>query len=117
VWTGFRGRVRSKTLNRNADHPINAMLNYAYAALMTKMRIQAIADRYDPVIGILHDQRERSKELTPSFALDLMEPHRPVADRVILKLIRDETFSDADFDLLNDGVVRVGPGLVRKMVK
>lgn len=105
-----------KPKNWNAAHPINAMLNYAYAALLTKMKIQAICDGYDPMIGILHDQRHKEKDVTASFALDLMEPHRPVADRGILKLIREETFSGADFDLQSDGVVRVGPGLVRKLV-
>lgn len=115
AWRVYRSRssvnTGNKMLNRNADHPINAMLNYAYAALMTKMKIQAIAEGYDPMIGVLHDQRRREKEITPSFALDLMEPHRPVVDRVILKLIAEETFSGADFDLQSDGVVRVSPGL------
>jgi CRISP-associated protein Cas1 len=105
-----------KPKNWNAAHPINAMLNYAYAALLTKMKIQAICDGYDPMIGILHDQRHKEKEITASFALDLMEPHRPVVDRGILKLIAEETFSGADFDLQSDGVVRVGPGLVRRLV-
>lgn len=117
TWRTFvsRSAVRSfaKARNRNADHPINAMLNYAYAVLMGQMKIKAIAEGYDPMIGILHDQRERNKELTPSFALDLMEPHRPIVDRGILKLIREETFSGADFDLQSDGVVRVNPELVR----
>ncbi len=103
-----------KPKNWNAAHPINAMLNYAYAALLTQMKIQAICDGYDPMIGILHDQRHKEKDVTASFALDLMEPHRPVVDRGILKLIREETFSGADFDLQSDGVVRVGPGLVRR---
>lgn len=96
-----------KPKNWNAAHPINAMLNYAYAALLTKMKIQAICDGYDPMIGILHDQRHKDKEITASFALDLMEPHRPVVDREILKLLREETFSGADFDLQSDGIVRV----------
>lgn len=119
AWRVYRSRssvnTGNKMLNRNADHPINAMLNYAYAALLTNMKIQAIADGYDPMIGVLHDQRRREKEITPSFALDLMEPHRPVVDRSILKLIREETFSGADFDLQSDGVVRVNPELVRRL--
>lgn len=105
-----------KPKNWNAAHPINAMLNYAYAPLLTKMKIQAICDGYDPMIGILHDQRHREKDVTASFALDLMEPHRPVVDRGILKLIRGETFSGSDFDLQSDGVVRVNPALVRRFV-
>lgn len=104
-----------KPKNWNASHPINAMLNYGYAVLLTKMKIQAICDGYDPMIGILHDQRHREKDLTPSFALDLMEPHRPVVDRVVLKLIAEETFSGADFDIQSNGVCRLNPGLARRL--
>jgi len=106
-----------KIRNFGASHPVNAMLNYAYAVLLTKMKIQAIADGYDPMIGILHDQRHKEKDLTPSFALDLMEPHRPVVDRVVLKLIADETFSGADFDIQSNGVCRVNPELVRYLTE
>ena len=101
--------------NRNASHPVNAMLNYVYTALLTDMKIKAIIDGYDPLIGIMHDQREAKKETTASFALDLMEPMRPVVDRVILRLIAEETFSGADFDLQSDGVVRVNPELTRRL--
>jgi CRISPR-associated protein Cas1 len=45
--------------NRRATNPINAMLNYAYAVLLTEMRIKAIADGFDPTIGIVHDRRIR----------------------------------------------------------
>jgi len=81
--------------------------------LMAEMRIGAIKDGYDPTIGILHDQREVKKELTPSFALDLMEPLRPVVDRAVLKLVREETFTGADFVLQSDGVCRLNPELAR----
>lgn len=116
-WRSFTTRSSlnssKKEPNRNASHPINAMLNYAYTALLTQTKIKAIADGYDPMIGVMHDQREKHKDNTPSFALDLMEPMRPVVDRVILKLIAEETFSGADFDLQSDGVVRVNPKLAR----
>jgi len=103
--------------NKNASHPINAMLNYAYAALLTRTKIQVICDGYDPMIGILHDQRHKEKDLTPSFALDLMEPKRPVVDRVILKLIADETFCGADFDIQSNGVCRLNPELARTLIE
>jgi CRISP-associated protein Cas1 len=32
--------------NRNAAHPVNAILNYAYAALESEIRIKAISDGY-----------------------------------------------------------------------
>jgi CRISP-associated protein Cas1 len=34
--------------NRNAAHPVNAILNYAYAALESEIRIRAISEGYDP---------------------------------------------------------------------
>lgn len=85
------------------------MLNYVYTVLERSVRIQAIADGYDPYIGIMHD---RIKPDRHSLVFDLMEPQRPVVDRVILKLISDHTFTVADFMLQPDGVVRVSPEMV-----
>lgn len=99
--------------NQHATHPINAMLNYTYALLESEVRIRAVADGYDPSIGIMHDRISPDRH---SFVFDQMEPLRPVADRRILELIRTETFSGADFDLQSDGVVRVNPGLVRRLL-
>lgn len=115
-WRSYTSRISQndkKWRNRNATHPINAMLNYAYAVLMADMRIKAIADGYDPMLGILHDQRDKGKDRTASFALDLMEPLRPVVDRAVLKLVRAETFSGADFVLQGDGVCRLNGELSR----
>lgn len=96
-WKAFNARSSvlsgKKWKNWRAANPINAMLNYVYAVPLTEMRIKAIADGYDPMLGILHDQRHKEKDRTPSFELDLMEPMRPVVDRVVLKLISEETFS------------------------
>jgi len=120
-WRAYTSRTSlnsgKKAENENASHPINAMLNYAYAVLLTEMRIEAIAAGYDPLMGILHDQRHKRKERTASFALDLMEPSRPVVDRAILSLIADETFSGADFQLQSDGVCRLNPELARAVAQ
>jgi CRISP-associated protein Cas1 len=89
------------------------MLNYAYSVFLTEMRTKAISEGFDPMLGILHDQRHYDKQRTPSFALDLMEPLRPVVDRAMLKLIAEETFSAADFQLQRDGVCRLNPELAR----
>ena len=59
--------------NRNAEHPVNAILNYAYAALESEIRIKAISEGYDPTIGIMHEGRDASSK----FIFDLMEPERP----------------------------------------
>lgn len=116
-WRSFRSRSsilnNMKHRNLHASSPVNAMLNYAYAVLLSEARIRAVADGYDPMLGVLHDQRTKRKELTPSFALDLMEPLRPVVDRAILKLVAEETFSGADFVLQRDGVCRLNSELAR----
>ena len=107
-------RTRRTVQNHRATHPINAMLNYAYGMLESSVRIQAIADGYDPSIGIIHG--EIIKPGRHTFVFDLMEPQRPVVDRGILKLIQEHTFSGADFMLQKDGVVRLNPELTNILI-
>jgi hypothetical protein len=38
--------------NRNAAYPVNAILNHAYAAPESEIRIKAISDRYDPTMEL-----------------------------------------------------------------
>jgi len=115
-WTRFfsRSAVKSngRMKNRFATHPVNAMLNYAYAALESSTRIDVIADGYDPTIGIMHDSWKPEKH---SLVFDLMEPMRLVVDRPILKMIRDEKFSGADFMLQANGVCRLNPQLASRI--
>jgi CRISPR-associated protein Cas1 len=74
-WTSIGQRSSPYHLagNRNAAHPVNAILNYAYAALESEIRIKAISDGYDPTIGIMHEGSDGSSK----FKFDLMEPERP----------------------------------------
>lgn len=98
-----------KPYNREASHPINAMLNYAYAVKLAHMQIAAIAEGYDPTIGIMHHAR-RGK---PAFIFDRIEPERPRVDALILDLVQRHAFSAADFALRKDGVCRLSPQLAR----
>jgi hypothetical protein len=69
--------------NRNAIHPINAMLNYAYRMLEIEARLACLAAGLNPSLGFLHlDRYDRD-----SLATDLMEAARPVADRHILGML------------------------------
>jgi CRISPR-associated protein Cas1 len=95
--------------NRNAAHPVNAMLNYAYTVLESEMRIKAIAEGYDPTIGIMHEGRDGSSK----FVFDLMEPERPKVDREVLDFVKATVFDPADFTIRGDGVVRLSPQLAR----
>ena len=111
-----RSALRTKRTIRNhrATHPINAMLNYVYTILESSVRIQAIADGYDPSIGIIHGDLIKPGRHT--FVFDFMEPQRPVLDRGILNLFQQHTFSGADFMLQKDGVVRLNPELARTLI-
>jgi CRISP-associated protein Cas1 len=95
--------------NRNAAHPVNAILNYAYTVLESGLRIKAIADGYDPTIGVMHEGRDGSSK----FVFDLMEPERPKVDRAVLDFVRATVFDPVDFTIRSDGVVRLNPQLAR----
>jgi CRISP-associated protein Cas1 len=98
--------------NRNATHPINAMLNYAYAVLEAQVRIQTVSEGYDPTIGIMHHDYRGG----PAFVLDKMEPLRPVADVEVLRLAMSAELNPSDFVLRSDGGCRINPNLGAALV-
>jgi CRISPR/Cas system-associated endonuclease Cas1 len=67
---------------------------------------------YDPMIGYLHSYDEDRAALV----FDLMEPLRPVVDRVVLDLVRYQTFKPADFTIRKDGVCRLNPEMARHVI-
>jgi exodeoxyribonuclease-3 len=98
--------------NRNAAHPVNTILNYAYAALESEIRIKAISDGYDPTIGIMHEGNDGSSK----FVFDLMEPERPNVDRAVLGFVKGHVFNSADFVIRKDGVCRLNLEMARMIV-
>jgi CRISPR-associated protein Cas1 len=101
--------------NRNAAHPVNAILNYAYATLESEIRIKAISEGYDPTIGIMHEGSDGSSK----YIFDLMEPERPKIDRAVLDFIKGHVFDPADFVIRTDGVCRLNrlnPEMARMVV-
>jgi CRISP-associated protein Cas1 len=98
--------------NRNAAHPVNAILNYAYSVLEGEIRIKAISEGYDPTIGIMHEGSDGSSK----FIFDLMEPERPNVDREALEFVKGHVFDPADFAIRSDGVCRLNPEMARMVV-
>src|ERR1700679_3765303 len=98
--------------NRNAAHPVNAMLNYAYAALESQIRIKAISEGYDPTIGIMREGSDGSSK----FIFDLMEIERPKVDRAVLDFIKAHVCDPTEFVIRSDGVCRVNPEMARMVV-
>jgi CRISPR-associated protein Cas1 len=99
--------------NRHATHPVNAMLNYAYAVLESQVRIATVAQGLDPTIGYLHSCRPGRVALV----YDLMEPLRPQVDHLVLSFTRSHTFAPSDFTLDTDGVCRLHPQLAKEVAQ
>lgn len=113
-WLSFSQRTSNKGkkgYNIGATHPVNAVLNYAYAILESHVRIEVIAKGYDPKIGYLHSY----KEGRDAFVLDLMEPLRPVVDRAIIEFIQSTVFQPTDFTIREDGICRLNPQMAKRV--
>ena len=111
-WLTYRGRSsvhECKPENRRATDPINAMLNYSYAVMHSRLQIQAIGEGYSPLLGIMH----RQKRSSASYILDMLEPERPKVDTALLGFIGSNVFSWADFVLRKDGTCRLSPQLAK----
>ena len=65
---------------------LNALLNYAYAHLLTQALQTLLATGLDPLYGIGHATRERATPL----AYDLMEPFRPLLDAWCFKWLETQ---------------------------
>jgi CRISP-associated protein Cas1 len=100
--------------NRRATHPMNAMLNYAYAVLESQVRSYVIGAGLDPSIGFFHGKNAYHQS---ALVYDLMEPYRPLVDRKLLEFVQRTTFSPSDFSLTPDGVCRLNPQLARNVVQ
>jgi len=109
---GHRTSAYPFARNRNASHPVNAILNYAYAVLQSQLQIEAIAQGYDPTLGIMHEGRDGSA----AFVFDLMEPYRPLVDSKVLEFVKGHTFKPADFVIRADGVCRLNPEMAQLVV-
>jgi CRISPR-associated endonuclease Cas1 len=112
-WVGHRRSRGNKT--KSARHPVQAMLNYGYAVLETQARIEVVKAGLDPMVGFLHRLRIDRLE-RPGLVLDLLEPMRPEVDRQVLRLVKEEKFSGADFTLTRNGTCRLHPQLARRIV-
>jgi CRISPR-associated protein Cas1 len=95
--------------NYHASHPINAMLNYAYAVQVSLLHEQLLANGFDPKLGIMHQERDYYS----AFAYDLIEIERPRVDLIVLDFVARQKFAAPDFILRKDGVCRLAPQLAK----
>lgn len=96
---------------KRAQTPAHAILNYLYAILQTEATIAAQRMGFDPSLGLMH----KDKRYRPSLASDLMEPVRPMADRIVFELLQDRELVRGEVVETREGVCRLGPRLCREL--
>jgi len=81
-----------------APDPVNALLSFAYALLQSELTVITESYGLDNFVGFLH----QSSHSQPALILDLMEPFRPLVDRLVVKLLLHDYTAD-DFVMTEQG--------------
>jgi CRISPR-associated protein Cas1 len=84
----FASRIR-----RPPRDPVNALLGFAYALVVTELVGALEAIGLDHQVGFLH----RVRSGRPSLALDLAEEMRPLTDRFVVGMLRRREIGAGDF--------------------
>ena len=107
-WTHFSYRVSPISGGpRHAMHPVNAILNYAYAIAAAQITRALQATGFDSAAGFLHADAEGRHSLT----YDVMELLRAGIDNAILPWVASQTWKRPDFPVTPEGTVRLQPTL------
>ncbi len=77
----FGKKAPQEREHKDAEHPVNQMLNYSYAVMGAIIHRSAIAHGLNTTLGIHHKYRFRSEPLV----YDLLEPMRPFCDLTLLR--------------------------------
>ncbi len=80
--------------SRDDDSPINAALNYGYAVVLSMVNREIVSRGYLTQCGICH----RNEYNQFNFSCDLMEPFRPIVDRLASEYSQE--FFDREVRLL-----------------
>ena len=82
---------------RTADTLVNAALNYGYTILLSAFSREVVANGYITQLGLFHDNVFNQFNL----ASDLMEPFRPLVDRMVAGMELQQFETDEKMQLVN----------------
>jgi len=99
--------------NKHATHPINAMLNYAYAVIAGMIKRKCMLVGLDVAVGSLHADNDRRD----SLCYDLLELLRGDVDYVLLSWAKTVKWRRTDFITSEKGVVSLDNNLRRVVVE
>nr|WP_304511769.1 CRISPR-associated endonuclease Cas1 [Desulfobacula sp.] len=88
----YRFKGRSK---RPAKNPFNAVLNYCYGVLYSRVEKACIIAGLDPFVGFMHTDNYNKK----SLVFDLIEPFRIFAEQTAVYLFTGKKAKDEYFDI------------------
>lgn len=84
---------------RPAKDEFNAMLNYAYGVLYSRMERALMLAGLDPYVGFMH----RDDYNTKSLVFDYIEPYRIHAERFVFRLFTGKKINKAYFQEITNG--------------
>lgn len=90
----FSGRSRMPALDE-----FNAMINYGYGVLYSKVEKACLIAGLDPYLGFLHTDNYNKK----SLVFDLIEMYRDLVDQTVVYLFTGKKVKDAFFDKHSSG--------------
>jgi CRISPR-associated protein Cas1 len=79
----------------------NACINYLYGMLRNQVETAVLSIGLDPAIGIMH----RDGYKMTSLVFDLMEPFRPMMDRLLITTILQNEFGADTFDVKDESLL------------
>lgn len=82
--------------SRAQENPINAALNYGYSILLSTFNKEIVSRGYLTQLGIFHDSQYNPFNLSS----DLMEPYRPLVDRLVFNLELNELTQEVKYALV-----------------
>ena len=101
---GFNERNR-----RPPKDPFNAVLSLTYTLAVAETAMALHTAGYDPCIGYYH-QLSHSRQ---SLACDLLEPLRPLADQLCLRMVAQQTLTAEHFSTTDGGCLLGKAGRAR----
>ncbi|MDO5623727.1 MAG: CRISPR-associated endonuclease Cas1 [Pseudomonadota bacterium] len=99
----------SQRNRRPPRDPFNALISLTYTLVMAETALALHTAGYDPCIGYYH-QLSHARE---SLACDLLEPLRPLADRLCLRLASQQTLTAEHFRTTDAGCMLGKAGRAR----
>lgn len=86
-----------KGFSRQSVNPINSALNYGYSLILSTFNKEIVAGGYLTQLGIFHDNMYN----TFNLSCDLMEPFRPLVDRLVFSLNPEKFETEEKHKMLN----------------